>query len=119
MGAWRVDKRSDMPRESVRPGPVFGVAHGPRFDRVSDEVGDGLEDRFRRQQRMGATTLLVEHFFGPLAIGLRAQSEVAVEGPRELRRNHCSPEMGSAAIKARWRRYLPWSRRRSLVAVCR
>jgi hypothetical protein len=65
--------RPDVTGKRMRSRPVFAVAHRPRFDRVRNEVSDCLERRFGRQQRMGAATSFVEHFFGQTSVGSSAQ----------------------------------------------
>ena len=70
------DAGADVPRKRLRPRLVLGVAHRPGFDRIGDEVRDGLQHDFGREQRMDTGAVLVEDLSGPAAIGLGAQARL-------------------------------------------
>ena len=93
------DAGADVPRKRLRPRPVLGVADGPGFDRIGDEVGDGLNHRFGRQERMDAGAAFVEDFFGPSAIGLGAGGEIAVKRLQEVR--VLAPDVGDDLVAVR------------------
>ena len=93
------DAGADMCRKRVRPRPVLGVADGPGFDRMGDEVGDGLHHRFGREQRMDAGAALVEDLFRPTAIGLGAQGQISVKSLQEVR--ILAPNVGDDLVAVR------------------